>query len=189
MKHFDLYCAVESDPLLVEPLSPGKKVWLDGIDGFFDQYFGRCCPDQIRFVVLAIKRSSGQFIPNTRDGFEALPFIEARVVNREEVRGEVEITSVLTFGNWLTQLQLENDVRLSDLPESLKPWHSTLVRLLEQASRTGWAIWKSSQEYWKNLDETSAIYVFETESEIRCAVLKTNAVPSFLFRVNKDKRQ
>jgi hypothetical protein len=41
METFDIYYfgATESESFFLQAIEPGTSVWLDGVDGFFDQYF------------------------------------------------------------------------------------------------------------------------------------------------------
>src|SRR5262245_22277573 len=91
---FDVYCP---EPGL--SLAAGGQVWLDGIDGFYDQYFhGRSAGENIQFLVFPYAPSgSGLTTANAPE----LPFVTAAVIEAHPDTGLVDITEVLPFGAWL----------------------------------------------------------------------------------------
>ncbi len=171
---FDLYCAASA-----EPFREGAVVTLDGIDGFFDQYFEAARPGEtIRFAVLVGNPSD---VPHSIRELEAMPFVTARVVRCDAVGGDVEVLSRTTLGDWCRSIELatQSPTELqSQVPDA--PIHELAV----QASRDGSAYWRSGVTYWRSLDETSAVGAFLDDSAIRVIVIHTNSVPALVARVN-----
>jgi hypothetical protein len=180
MEFFDLYCygGTDNAAFFNSPINVGEKVWLDGIDGFFDQYFDN--PSElIRFVAV----DNPLVLPSTQGEFEALPLLEARVLTSQPLGGEVQIVRSLTLGQWARAIQLPTETRLSDLPLVYQPSQEVFDSLFHKAKLDQWAIWTTTAKHWKSLEDTSAICVFVTETDTRGIILKTNAVPALLFRV------
>jgi hypothetical protein len=171
---FDLYCTASA-----EAFREGVVVTLDGIDGFFDQYFEAARPGQtIRFAVLVGDPSD---VPHSLRELEAMPFVTARVQRCDPLGGDVEVLSRTTLGAWCRAIELstqspaEVQLQVSDAP---------LHELVVQASRNGSAYWRSGVESWLSLDETSAVGAFRDDSAVRVIVIRTSAVPALVARVH-----
>jgi hypothetical protein len=184
MEYFEIYC-FGSEPFFAQPIQVGKRVWLDGIDGFYDQYFESCAAvgqNDIRFVAISNGVTS---IPNDCVEFEALPFIEARIVNNQMLYAEVEITQVLSLGGWARMAPLLAKTRWNDLPIGSEFSQEMFSDLLKETLANKYALRRFSRRDWK-YSMISAVYLFKTDFDVRCIVLKDNTVPSFLFQVNKE---
>jgi hypothetical protein len=169
---FDVYC------LQPHSLSVGAVITLDGVDGFFDQYFDGLEPGELlRFVVLAGGPSA---IPETAAQLELLPFIEARVRRCDATDGEVEILTCTNLGKWLRSLEL--DSMPSKQLQVLVP-DAPIVELLSRASREGEAYWKRGARYWRKLDETTAVLAHASQSGTRVVLIRTNGTPALVTRV------
>ena len=171
---FELYCAASA-----EPFREGAVVTLDGIDGFFDQYFEAARPGHtIRFAVLVGDPSD---VPHSFRELEAMPFVTARVERCDALGGDVEVLSRTTLGAWCRSIELSTespDALQSQVPDA--PLHEVVV----QASRDGSAYWRSGVTSWRSLGETSAVGAFRDDSAIRVVVIRTNAVPALVARVH-----
>jgi hypothetical protein len=171
---FDLYCAPSA-----EPFREGAVLTLDGIDGFFDQYFQDMATGTvIRFVVL-VGGLSG--VPRSIGELYSMPFVTARVDRSDEVSGDVEVLSRTTLGEWCHTLELI-PVSVGDLPQELPG--APIRRSVAQASRKDSAFWRSGAKYWTSISDTSAVASVKEESGILVIVLKTHGVPSLVARVN-----
>lgn len=171
---FDLYCAASA-----APFREGAVVTLDGIDGFFDQYFDGVRPGEtIRFAVLVGNPSD---VPHSLQGLNAMPFVTARVESGDALGGDVEVLSLTTLGQWCRSVELTTQ-SLTEL--QLQVPDAPLHDLVVQASRDGSAYWRSGVRYWRSLDETTAIGAFRDDSAIRVIVIHTNGVPALAARVN-----
>jgi hypothetical protein len=104
-------------------------------------------------------------LPNNRGEFEALPFLEAKVLTSQPIGGEVQIVQSLTLGQWARAIQLPAETRLCDLPPGYQPSQEVFDPLLNQAKQEQWAIWTTTAKHWKSLEETSAICVFVTDAD------------------------
>jgi hypothetical protein len=193
MEYFDLYFAWPGDPLAIRSPVVGMKCELDGCDGFFDQYFD-ACPDQIRFVVLT-PQSSGPLVPTGQAAFEALPFVEARVITRGGAGGKIEITNHLPLGEWMRSVALPDGYSLANLPIDEPSARERYRVLSEEVKVKKWALWTASRRKfigppWTTPHYTfprlSAICVFISGTEVRCLVLKDNSVSSLIFRINES---
>ena len=96
---FDLYVSGETGrfferrPLLAPAtLAKDAEVWMDGNDGFFDQYSDPC-----RFTLLESGISS---IPREPDLFENLPFVEVEILENRETCARVFIRQVQMLREW-----------------------------------------------------------------------------------------
>ena len=77
-------------------LHVGTIVELDGIDGFFDQYFeARSQGDVIHFI---------PSFPTDPTTFDTLPLIEASISSSNSISGTVEIRSITPFKAWMMGL-------------------------------------------------------------------------------------
>ena len=171
---FDLYCIASA-----EPFREGTVVTLDGIDGFFDQYFEAARPGQtIRFAVLVGNPSD---VPHSMRELEAMPFVTARVERCDALGGDVEVLSRTTLGAWCRSIELSTQ---SPTELRFQVPDAPLHELVAQASRDGSAYWRSGVESWRSLNETSAVGAFRDGSAVRVVVIRTSAVPAFVARVH-----
>ena len=116
-ERFDVYCATSAAHFRERAV-----VALDGIDGFFDQYFEAVRPgDLIRFAVLHGGPSS---VPASIRELDALPFVIARVERCRATEGDVEILSLSTLGQWSRAVQLSTQP-MSELRQEFR-----MLRLL-----------------------------------------------------------
>lgn len=184
---FDLYCwEVEQgrqqlpDNLRSDNLKVGARVWMDGIDGFYDQYFEgvkKAGIKKIRFVTIARGISS---IPHDSEAFEKMPFVEAEIIDNRETYAQVLITSVKTLGEWIRITPLSEAENIKLLPIDLQPPAEIISGLLVEAQESGSALWVSNVKFWKSLSEISAVYVFKHDKKMRCAIVMTYATSSVL---------
>ena len=169
---FDVYC------LQPHTLSVGAVITLNGVDGFFDQYFSALEPGKvIRFVILAGGPSA---FPKTASQLEALPFIEAQVRRCDVTDGEVEILSCTSLGKWLRSLDLDS---MSSMQLQMLAPDAPIVELLARTSREGEAYWTRGTRYWRKLDETTAVLTHADRPGTRAVVIRTNATPALVTRV------
>ena len=173
---FDVYCATSAVQFREHAV-----VTLDGIDGFFDQYFEAVRPGQIiRFAVLPGGPSQ---VPASMEGLHAMPFVTARVERCERTGGDVEVLSVCALGEWsrsasLTSQPLETvQLELPDAP---------LADVVAQAAQDGSAYWRSGVAYWRSLNETTAVAAMRDTSGVRVIVIRTNGVPGFVAHVKPE---
>lgn len=169
---FDLYCTASA-----ELFRKGAIVTLDGIDGFFDQYFEAARPgDTIRFAVLVGNPSD---VPHSIRELEAMPFVTARVERCDARGGDVEVLSRTTLGDWCRSIELATQ---SPTELQMQVHDAPVDELVAQASRDGSAYRRSGVKYWRPLDETSAVGAFRDGSAVRVIVIHTNGVPAFVAR-------
>ena len=168
MEYFDLYRygGTDSAAFFNKPINVGEKVWLDGIDGFFDQYFDQP-PELIRFVAV----DNPLALPRSQADFEALPFLEAKVLTHQTLGGEVQVVRASTLGQWARAIPLPTELRLSDLSLANQPSHEVFDSLFHKAKLDQWAIWTTTAKHRKSLEDTSAIYVFVTDTDTRCIIV------------------
>ena len=163
---FDLYC------LPIDSLEVGSVVTLDGVDGFFDQYFDSCRPgDAIRFLVLGDGLAS---TPESASKLDALPLVEGRVTRCGPADGAVEILRVTSFGKWLRSVPVES-ISAGQI-EALCPG-VPVSDLIDRAAREGTAYWRSGAPNWRSLAATTAVLVCSDSSRTRLAVIRTNGAP------------
>lgn len=169
---FDLFCAPSA-----APFREGAVVTLDGIDGFFDQYFDAVRPgEMLRFAVLA---GGVKAVPDSLQGLEAMPFVRACVKRCDEAEGEVEVLSLSTLGEWSRSLELSPQPLAALQRECQVP----LFPLVDRATRYGTAYWSGGATRWRSLGETSAIGAFQEASGVRVVVIRTHAVPGLVAQV------
>lgn len=179
---FDLYCWETkhqrqslSDSLNANNLKVGVKVWMDGCNGFYDQYFEahkKLGINKIRFTLVARGITS---IPHNPESFEKLPFVEAEIIDNREIDAQVLITSVKMLGEWVRMVPLLETENIKFLPKDLQPSVEMISGLLVEAQKNGSALWVSNAKFWKSLSEISAVYVFKQDKKMRCVILTTYA--------------
>jgi hypothetical protein len=169
IEEFDLYCADSAVAFV-----PGAVVTLDGIDGFFDQYFdGIKAGHTIRFVV--VRGPSG--IPLSVEAAERLPFVTARVLRPGDIDGDVEVLSVATFGGWIRSVP-PSSMPIEEIQAQVRD--APVARLVKKAASQGTAFWRSGARYWRDLSETSLVLALRMGSRVRVAVLRTNGGAGFV---------
>src|SRR3972149_3497527 len=133
MEYFDPYCYGGTDgaSFFSKPITAGEKVWLDGIDGFFDQSFDDP-PELIRFVAV----DNPLAIPTRQGEFEALQFLEAKILTSQKTGGEVQVIHTSSLGQWARAVQLPTETRLRDLPSAYQPSQEVFDTLLSQVRTT-----------------------------------------------------
>jgi hypothetical protein len=172
IEEFDLYCADSPDAFV-----PGAVVTLDGIDGFFDQYFdGIKAGHTIRFVV--VRGPSG--IPLSVQAAERLPFVTARVLRPGDIDGDVEVLSVATFGDWIRSVS-PSPVTIEEVRAQVRD--APVARLLRKAALHETALWRSGARHWRDLSETSLVLALRIGARVRVAVLRTNGGAGFVADV------
>lgn len=181
MASFDIYTYkyTESEHFFRKSVEKEKKVWLDGIDGFYDQYFSRLQgigKEDIRFVPI----ESPTAIPSDIAQLENLSVIDAQIIESHEFRAQVLIKDVQTLGHWARATDLPKYETVSSIPQNFHIPKGLSTELMEKVKVSGNALWKSDIRYWKKPSEVSAIYVFSHNECLRCLILTTNAVPSYL---------
>ncbi|OGF66892.1 MAG: hypothetical protein A2Y62_01485 [Candidatus Fischerbacteria bacterium RBG_13_37_8] len=175
MALFDLYfySGTRTESFFQSEILANSKVWLDGREGFFDRYFHNKSPfDKIRFVPIAQ-------MPDTPESLESLPFIEAKIIEKNHARAKILINSIQTLGAWARTISLSFAETIDSLPEILIPSPELFSTINEQISSTGYYWWKSDKPL-QRIDELRLLCVFQCIEEIRCLFLTTNAVPSHL---------
>jgi hypothetical protein len=172
-EEFDVYCTTSAPPFRERAV-----VALDGIDGFFDQYFEAARPGQIiRFAVLPGGPSA---MPASIEGLQALPFVVARVERCDVTGGDVEVLSIATLGEWSRSVNLVSqplEKLQAELPDA------PLADLVARAAQDGSAYWRSGVAYWRSLNETTAVAALRDASGVRVTVICTNAVPGLVAQV------
>ena len=176
MVSFDLYPKAIADGS--SHRASGDVVDLEGIDGFFDEYFaGRENGDIIHFVNTA---PPGEW-PTQFPALVDLPFFSAQIVENNYDWARVRLLEISTLGDW----SLSRDERPGPLNQLSLPvtMPTDLVALIEQAQRRGFAYWHSGAEHWRSLSEVTAIGVLAGDDSLGLWVLTTNAAPSYFARV------
>jgi hypothetical protein len=172
IEEFDLYCADSADVFV-----PGAVVTLDGIDGFFDQYFdGITVGTTIRFVI--VRGPSG--MPASAEAAERLPFVIARVLRPGDIDGDVEVLSVATFGEWIRSMS-PSPVTIEEVGAQVRD--APVARLVKKAVLQGTALWRSGARHWRDLSETSLVLALQIGARVRVAVLRTNGGAGFVADV------
>ena len=158
---------------------PGEIVDLDGIDGFFDEYFSsRKIGDVIRFV------SSGPPAswPTNLQSMLELPFVSAEIVENHGLWARARVLQISTLGGW--SLGHEDPATpLSQLSFPI-PMPFDLAALSREAQSSGSAYWFSAAKYWRSLSEVTAVGAMAGEASTSLWILTTNAMPNYFARVN-----
>ena len=158
--------------------APGDVVELDGIDGFFDQYFeGRREREIIHFVSVG---SPGEWPTHLRAWLE-LPFFSAEIVENGHHWARAQLCEVSRLGEWSLSRD-EPPVPLSQLsfPFAIPP---NLHALAREAQTSGSAYWHSDAQHRRSLSEVTAIGALPGIDSTALWVFTTNAVPSYFARV------
>jgi len=92
---FDIYHTLDSAEFL-KGLKVGATIDLDGIDGFFDQYFEVKSPGEVIHFIPSF--------PTDRAEFVSLPLIEASILSRNSISGTVIVSSITSFETWMMEL-------------------------------------------------------------------------------------
>jgi hypothetical protein len=161
-----------SPTLGLSVLTPGVTARLDGIDGFFDQYFeARQAGDLIRFVVWpgGTYRTSSEPV-----ALDHLPFVLARIVSTDVTWGDIEVLSVSTLGIWakaLPRLRPPSKDRLEGVP----------VGALTRPVASGSAVWQRDRRWafrpsWRPL----ILYAIALEQRVRLVAVIDNAEPGWV---------
>jgi hypothetical protein len=173
-ERFDMYSARPD-----EVFHRGDVMTLDGIDGFYDQYFEAAAPGEaIRFVVLVNGPSA---FPASSDETQRMTFVTARVLRSDVIAGDVLVESVSTLGEWMRSVELPVEP-VSNL--GAQEEISQLTSTIAAARRDGIGFWRSGARYWRRLDETSAILAVSHAERLRVVVLRTNASWSWVAEVD-----
>jgi hypothetical protein len=182
MYQFDLYSFgdTESESFFIQPFQVGQTVWLDGVDGFFDQYFDSV-DEAISFVAI---RSGPASLPTDSMSFAQLPFIQATIRTNHSIRAEVEITSVQPLQAWMLTVPLPTVTLVNTLSALYRPAQTIIERLISSLPNSENALWTSSALFWSGRNDISAVYMVRTEHDVRCIILKSNDVPSVLLRLS-----
>jgi hypothetical protein len=189
MVSFDLYM----QPIANGSARPGDVVELDGIDGFFDQYFeGREVGGIIRFASV----SAPDKWPKGVEAMLELPFFSAEIVENYDVSGRVRLREVSTLGEW----SLSRDEQPTGLEQLSFPVRmpAELASIVQQALTCGSAYWTTRRvartvprisphsrdvHYWPSLSEVTAIGALGGVDSLGLWVLTTNALPNYFARV------
>ena len=179
MLTFDLYCAsADAGAESFSRRQPGDIIDLDGIDGFFDEYFGSLKNgDVIRFV------SSGPLAswPTNLQGMLELPFVSAEIVENHEVRARARLIEISTLGDW-SRSREEPATPLSQLSFPI-PIPIDLPALLREAQPSGSSYWYSAAKFWRSLSEVTAVGALAGRASTSLWILTTNAMPNYFGRV------
>ncbi len=182
---FDIYHPLEYSDFL-DSLKVGAVVELDGIDGFFDQYFEARSPgDVIRFLPIDCPQPFS-FVPSNISDFDSIPIIEAEIKSCSEISGTVVLQSIEPFAVWMRALPMgslrdgekieEIDSILDSIPEysdySQFYWHRTP----EEISR-------------RRVSGVNALYGIPHHNAFRIAVLTSNMLPSWIVSRKKGGEQ
>ncbi len=193
---FDLYCWEAeqnrqqlSDDLNSENLKVGLKVWMDGCDGFYDQYFEGLKKANINKIQFAVVARGIISIPHNPESFEKLPFVGAKIIDNRETHAQVLITSVKTLGEWAKTVPFSEIENIKSLPKDLQPLPEIISDLSVEVLKNGRALWVSNAKFWKSLSEISAVYVFNQDEETRCVILTTSAISSYLVYMQKTIKE
>lgn len=112
------------------PLLAGRAVWLDGCDGFFDQFFESKTPHaMLRFVVVEGRT------PDTAEAVANLPLVQARILENRQTIAKVEITLVLPLYEWARNEPLGPQDRLAQIPLGFRPSAQWITGALDGGQR------------------------------------------------------
>jgi hypothetical protein len=164
---FDLYSSSYA-PLTADQLRPGQRLSLDGIDGFYDQYFeGRKPGEVIDFLVWPYVLATPAI---AAEELATLPLVSAAVVEADTLGGTVEVIRVHPFGAWLRTLPPQSEVSIAELEATTK---APVAALIAEASRAGSSAWKSNPRGWEILRQVTAVYFSRLSPDrLRVAVLR-----------------
>jgi hypothetical protein len=170
---FDLY-STSNAPLTPDQLRPGQRLSLDGIDGFYDQYFeGRKRGEVIDFLVWPYVLATPAI---AAEELATLPLVSAEVVEADALGGTVDVIRVHPFGAWLRALPPQSEVPIDELEATTK---APVAALVAEASRAGSSAWKSNPRGWEILHQVTAVYFVQVSPErLRAAVLRKHGAAS-----------
>jgi hypothetical protein len=167
---FDVYFA--GSGIAPGSLAVGQRVRLDGIDGFFDEYFAGLVPGElIRFLVYPHRQGA---VGVTTAEVAELPLVSARIIAADMIGGTVEVIEAIPFAAWLHGLPAQVIVGAGELREMT---HAPIEDLLAEAKRAGTALWVNTATRIRDLNHVTAVYAQAEGEPVRVAVLRTNAVP------------
>jgi len=174
---FDLYARADG----LSRRAPGDIVELDGIDGFFDQYFaGLKTGDSIQFVHLGFPFQR----PTDLHALLKLPFFRAEVVENHYDWARARLIQISTLGDW-SLLQNEPPSPVSEVRFPVQ-MPTDVTALIRQAQTSGSACWHSGAQYWRSLSEVTAIGALAGVDSTGLWVLTTYAARSYYTRVTLD---
>jgi len=199
METFDIYYFgnTESAPFFLQPVQPGTFVWLDGVDGFFDQYFDGRVDEIIRFLAVRDQGALRDALVQLTLG--QLLLIEGYVgVNNYSMRAEVEIRQVQHFQTWAEGCSLSPIPHLSQLALSYPLPLDILTNLIREASQRGHASWLRPRPRWQPGQPFRAwqaaqppthlngLFAFRNQHVVRCAVVNDYTTSSVLFDITNS---
>jgi hypothetical protein len=158
-----------------ESLTVGAAIELDGIDGFFDQYFEDREPGElIRFVPIYVPQPFS-FVPTEASAFDSLPVIEAVIESCNSISGTVIPRSIESFISWIKRLPVD---ALSD--EERRDEIDHLLGMIPQFKQHEPFYWNRTPEEItrSNTSGVNALLGFPQESGFRIAALTSNMFPS-----------
>jgi hypothetical protein len=170
---FDLYSDLDG----LSGHKSGDMVELDGIDGFFDQYFaGRKEGATIQFVCMKPRNS-----PTNVQQLLDLPFFTAEIVEDHYDWARARLNEISKLGDW--SLGHCEPPSLLDQLSFPVPLPTDLAALIFQAQTSRSAFWHSSAQHRHSLNDVTAIGALADADNTALWILTTNATPSYFARV------
>ena len=165
--------------LSLENARAGAEVWLDGIDGFFDQFFeSRQVGERLTFVAVPTGWQSDA--PRDSASFEALPIVHASIVqvSSSAIDALTRLERVQPLAEWSRTAPLKAEDTMAELPAWLRPDDALVDRV--RAER----IWVTPHEPWRGVPGPDALYLCSDESGMqRCLAINLSSGSCYLVRV------
>ena len=183
MVEFDYYAYGMAVPAFNPAVNVGTEAWMDGCDGFYDQYFeGKHVDVLIRFVAVP---GTGISLAKTSVAFQQVPLIEARLLENQRACARVRIESRTELGLWAREQTITEATSLDQLTMLSADERKTVERVRDAALPNGESLWVSPATFWdyRRWFELTAAYAFVHRRELRCILLATNSTPSLLVRL------
>jgi len=166
---FDIYYPRDPDEFERE-LRIGATIELDGIDGFFDQYFDARSPGEVIHFIPTF--------PTNRTDLDLILLVEARITSSDLISGTVVVDSISPFVSWMTNLPAD---ALSDRD----PYDEVdaLLTLIPEYQTHEPFFWLRPQEErsHRRRTEVNALLGIPISNEVRIAAFTSNATSSLIL--------
>ncbi len=156
--YFTETMVVSSKPI-EDGLSEGMEVWLDGCDGFDDQFFesvyGKV--ERLRFVPIA----GWWAVPTDPDSFGRLPVVTVRILENKGLCARALVENIDGLLPWATGSPLGPDDAVSGLPDYDQPDEGLLDSLKRQLAAQATVFWTERYSR-RRADRMAALFLFKT---------------------------
>jgi hypothetical protein len=201
METFDIYYfgTTESESFFLQAIERGTSVWLDGVNGFFDQYFDGRLDEIIRFLAVRDQDTLRDALAQHTLG--QLPLIEAYIgVNNFSIRAEVEIRQVHDFQTWAEACSLSPIPDLSQLALGYPLPVDVVANLIQEARQRGNASWLRPRPRWQPGQpfrvwqaaqppiHLNGLFAFSHQHVVRCVIVNDYVTPSVVFDITDSDR-